>query len=433
MSVSAKNITFAFVTQTSGFFISPAGSVSSRFSDITELSSGGFSTLLRAKCDGQWWTLKSLAPSACQNPMYSHLLQKEYDILSRLSHPGIVRVEGIEVVEGYGECIVMEWIDGVTLSEWLSQSHTLAERKRVARQLLDVLEYVHKHQIVHRDLKPSNIMVTRNGSMVKLIDFGLSDADNYAILKEPAGTEGYVSPEQQKGGPTDVRNDIYSLGVILQGMNLGWNWRWAIRHCLCPLEKRFTCVSDMQHALKVLRHRVQTGILLACMLVVCTLGVVGYNKMKSPDTVYDAVAHFHVGNLVYTSWGGGVVSVKAANDKDSCIEIPASVTYRGVSYQVDEVEDSAFASHKILRWLVFPDNPHLHVMKHILDGSPRVESICFRSKVPPLLGNAIWPVKMKEVAANSLFETLRLYVPKGSLESYRRSPWGRFVHIEEYD
>ncbi len=92
--------------------------------------------------------------------------------LPRLDHPGIVKVEGLEEVEGYGSCIVMEWIDGVTLEEWLTERHSGFERRQIARQLLQVMEYVHDQQIVHRYLKPANIMIARNGGTIKLIDFG---------------------------------------------------------------------------------------------------------------------------------------------------------------------------------------------------------------------------------------------------------------------
>ena len=74
---------------------------------------------------------------------------------------------------------------------------------------------------------------------VKLIDFGLADTDSYAMLKEPAGTDGYISPEQQKGGPTDVRNDIYSVGVILDKMKLGFLLSSGLKRCLRPLEERY--------------------------------------------------------------------------------------------------------------------------------------------------------------------------------------------------
>ncbi len=125
-------------------------------------------------------------------------------------------------------------------------------------------------QVVHRDLKPSNMMVTRNGSVLKLIDFGLADADSYAILKEPAGTDGYVSPEQQKGGPTDVRNDIYSVGVILDKMKLNLSYRLGLKRCLRPLEERYPNMTAMRACIFILciATCLPSGLLLACWLQV---------------------------------------------------------------------------------------------------------------------------------------------------------------------
>ncbi len=192
--------TFAVMRQNSDFFFSPVSDISDSFTEISEVSSNGFNILLRAKRNGQWWMLKALKPSFLHDSTYQQILQKEYDLLSRLDHPGVTKVEGLEEVAGYGKCIVMEWIEGETLEEWLMENHSRKRRRQVARQILDAVEYVHEQQVVHRDLKPSNIMITRNGGQVKLIDFGLSDADSYAVLKGPAGTEGYIAPEQQIGG-----------------------------------------------------------------------------------------------------------------------------------------------------------------------------------------------------------------------------------------
>ena len=209
--VSIKSCIFACMEQVSGFYFPPSETTSAQFSEMTEVSASGFDILIQV------------------------LLQKEFDIMKHVQHPGVVEVTGIEEVDGYGKCLVMEWIDGVTLEKWLRQPHSKTERVHIANQLLVVLEFVHDMQVVHRDLKPSNIMVTRNGSVLKLIDFGLADTDSYAVLKEPAGTDGYVSPEQQKGGPTDVRNDIYSVGVILDKMKLNLSYRLGLKRCLRPL------------------------------------------------------------------------------------------------------------------------------------------------------------------------------------------------------
>lgn len=335
----------------------------------------------------------------------------------------------LEEVEGFGRCIVMEWIEGMTLDEWLCLKHSRKERRSIARQLLEAVEYVHEQMVVHRDLKFSNIMITHNGNRVKLIDFGLADADNYAILKEPAGTDGFVSPEQKVDSIPDARNDIYSLGVILGQMRLGLSYRLAARKCLQPLQKRYPSVLSMKSHIRSLHRLMVTASFFFVFLIVCASGVLLYDK----TVVCDLVNTFTIGNLEYKSWGGGLVTVCAANERDSVIEIPTTVRYLGVSYRVDELEDSAFACHPLLKQIVLPDNPQLHVMKRIFDGSPNLSSICFRSKMPPQLGNAIWKVTMEDVFIPCSFRQVTLYVPKGSLPDYRRSPWGRFEHIEEYD
>lgn len=419
--------------RSSAFFFTPTAEISDQFTEIEKISSSGFNILLRAKRNGQWWILKAQNSDVRRCPEYQGLLDKEYDILSRLQHPGIVRVESLEEVGEYGRCIVMEWIDGDTLDQWLEQKHSRAERQHVAEQLLAAVEYVHDQQVVHRDLKPSNIMITHNGGALKLIDFGLSDTDNYAILKQPAGTDGFVSPEQQKEEIPDVRNDIYSLGIIFRQMRLGWSYRMVTRHCLLPLEQRFSNVHSLRQHLRCYHRRLVTGVALMSLLIVAALGAVIYNKVYRSSIGYDKVVEFQLGNLHYVSWGGGLLSVSAANDKDSCIEVPASVYYQGIHYMVDEVGDSAFANLPSLRHVMLPNRTGLHVMKHILAGSAGVESIVFRSKTPPVLGNAIWPVKMGEVFNEEAFGQITLLVPKGSAETYRRSPWGRFKHIEEYD
>ena len=209
-------------TSTSEFIHAQQSSVSDTFTEIEVLPSAGFNMLIRAKRDGKWWVLKGLKESVRNDTAYRELLRKEYDILSQAASSNVVRVNSLEYVEGYGQCIVMEWIDGITLKEWLSLPHTYKDRVSMVRKLADALTTVHEKQIVHRDLKPSNIMITRNGSCVKLIDFGLSDADDYAAFKQPAGTKGYYSPEQQHDPIPDRRNDIFSLGMIMSQMSLGW-------------------------------------------------------------------------------------------------------------------------------------------------------------------------------------------------------------------
>lgn len=365
VSVSIKCCIFACMEQVSGFYFPPSETTTAQFCEMTEVSASGFNILIRAKRNGRWWILKALAPAVRNSEVYQSLLQKEFDIMKHVQHPGVAEVMGIEEVDEYGKCLVMEWIDGVTLEKWLQQPHSKMERVHIANQLLVVLEFVHDMQVVHRDLKPSNMMVTRNGSVLKLIDFGLADTDSYAVLKEPAGTDGYVSPEQQKGGPTDVRNDIYSVGVILDKMRLNFSYRLGLKRCLRPLEERYPNMTAMCQHIHSLHRNLLAFWIASGMFVAGTSGVLIYNKVNEPPRGYDVVAEFKVGNLAYKSWGGGVVSVSAANSKDSCIEVPKTVNFQGMTYKIDEIEKKAFANQPDLRKLVFPDTK-FHVMKQMV-------------------------------------------------------------------
>lgn len=126
----------------------------------------------------------------------------------------------MEQVGDLGECIVMEYVDGETLEAAVKGVNMTEEKARkIADQLLDAMEYMHAKQTVHRDIKPSNIMLTHRGGDVKLIDFGLSDSETFCVLKIPAGTYGYMAPEQLKpGAQSDPRADIYSFGKVLEYM-----------------------------------------------------------------------------------------------------------------------------------------------------------------------------------------------------------------------
>ena len=180
-------------------------------------SSRGFNQVVKIRRQGKWFVLKGLKPEYRDQQAYVELLKKEFDLGTQLDHPNIVKILAKEMNPEIGPCIVMEYVDGVTLDEFLAAKPSVAARKKVVEQLVEVLVYIHGKQIIHRDLKPSNILVTRNGNNVKIIDFGLSDADDYAVLKQPAGTLKYMAPEQKEPDvKIDGRADIYAFGLLLK-------------------------------------------------------------------------------------------------------------------------------------------------------------------------------------------------------------------------
>ena len=192
------------------------GKVSSVFADVLIIKESGINILAQASRYGRRWLLKGLKKEYAGSTLHRQRLFKEFEIHSRLQHPGIVTTVSLEEVEGLGECIVIEWVEGVTLEEALAgNSLSSADRKRITFEILDAVRYIHSQGIVHRDLKPSNIMIRRNGGKAVIIDFGLADTDSYLMLKQPAGTKGYISKKQAIDPSPDAANDVYSLGVII--------------------------------------------------------------------------------------------------------------------------------------------------------------------------------------------------------------------------
>lgn len=276
----------------SGIILPQEARVSDRFTDITTIACKQYNILCRAKRYGKWWLLKGLKPAYREQEIYRTLLRKEFDILISLQHPNIVTATGFEDVPGLGHCIVMEWIDGRTLADFISEHPEGGEKddslraslRDIVFQLLDALEYIHAKQIVHRDLKPSNIMITYNGNHAKLIDFGLSDADSYAILKQPAGTRRYTAPEQAHSRQADIRNDIYSLGCILEDMRLGKGYDAIVARCKAPIQERYQHAEEVRRDLAArssAKARPVKRLVTLSLIAILLIGGVGYSFNRS--------------------------------------------------------------------------------------------------------------------------------------------------------
>lgn len=229
--------------------------IGSQFTNMSVMQETSHNVLARAQRYGQWWLLKGLKDDEADQPVFQEMLRKEFELMIQLQHPHIVRAFSLEPVDRLGMCIVMEWVEGESLLHFLQKEQEQTTKIRLLDEVCDALAYLEQKGMAHRDLKPENIMVTRSGNSVKLIDFGLADSDQYSVLKQAGGTKGYMAPEQEAGSQSDIRNDIYSYGVMLKEMGLGKRYDRVAERCMLPLETRFQTVDELRTGMKAARDK----------------------------------------------------------------------------------------------------------------------------------------------------------------------------------
>ena len=210
------------------------------------LKTTAYARLFRLSRDGRYFVIKTTKDNSARQ---LELLKREYELSLGCEHPHIVNILFYEYDTPVGEGIVMQYIDGCTLQEFLATNPPVAVKRRLFSELLEAVNCLHKRGVVHNDLKPQNILVTNNGNSLKLIDFGLASDDAHYLLKTPGCTSFYASPELCNGsGAVDVRSDIYSLGIIMKEM---FGSSAMARRCTNAVpDKRYVDVQALQKALR---------------------------------------------------------------------------------------------------------------------------------------------------------------------------------------
>ena len=173
--------------------------------------------------------IKVIHRHLAEDPDFVERFRSEAKIIATLRHPGIVQVYDFEVEDNNTLFMVMEYVPGESLSQFLAAIHqegkhlTLGQIINLFRPMLEAVAYAHSRGIIHRDLKPANVLLNSEGRPI-LADFGLSKIIKAERLTQSGpiiGTPAYMSPEQGSGRPGDERSDIYSLGIILYEMTTG--------------------------------------------------------------------------------------------------------------------------------------------------------------------------------------------------------------------
>lgn len=168
--------------------------------------------------------IKILKDEYLSNEDFKRRFRNESKAIAVLSHPSIVKIFDVNFSDNI-QYIVMEYIDGITLKEYIEQQGSINWKEAVhfTVQILRALQHAHDNGIVHRDVKPQNVMLLEDGT-IKVMDFGIARfaRENGKTLSDKAiGSVHYISPEQAKGDTTDEKTDIYAVGVIMYEMLTG--------------------------------------------------------------------------------------------------------------------------------------------------------------------------------------------------------------------
>ena len=249
-------------------------------------SAYGNSRIFTAKNNGKKVIVKALKADRADNAQCRASLRQEYDMTAPLENKFIRKALDFVQIEGLGDCIIFEYIEGKTLAEHVRVG-TLSEKqvKSILVDICDGLSYIHRNQVVHANLKPENIMITADDCRAKLIDLGIPetdpDADRELLIKEMA----FVAPEIIKGEDCDSRADIYSVGKIMEFFderNISNQYGSVAKHCTqFSKEQRYDSIMEVKSAISKGHSLLKAVIWLLAVALVCGLAFFYVPRIKA--------------------------------------------------------------------------------------------------------------------------------------------------------
>ena len=261
---------------------------SNEYADLRPLyaSRYGNSRIFTANNHGKKVIVKALKAECADDAACKASLRQEYETTSMLDNKYIRKAIDFTNIEGLGDCIIFEYVDGKSLAEHVRVG-TLSEKqvKSILTEVCDGLNFLHRNGLVHCNLNPENVMVSANDGHVKLIDIGVpetkQDADRELLIKEME----FVAPEIIKGEDFDSRADIYSIGKIMEFIgerNISKQFHAAATHCTqFSKEQRFDTISDVRSAISKGHSFVKIIILVVVAAIVAALAIIYVPKIRA--------------------------------------------------------------------------------------------------------------------------------------------------------
>ncbi len=236
--------------------------------------------LYEATCDGKKCLLKTSLPGQ------TSLLRREYDMSCNLQHPYILTPLRYSEDTPVGPAIVMEYVEGCTLTEFVAKGQPHEVLRRLLAEILDAVDYLHKKGLIHNDLKPDNILVSNIGNHIRIIDFGLSDKDAEYLIRRLGGTDESSAPEVIEDNPDipfTASSDVWSLGYIIRIMFPG-RYRAIVRKCRRQNpEDRYPDIDSLEKALRNadrLRRFLISLPFVFCAIVIIAMSAYSYHQKR---------------------------------------------------------------------------------------------------------------------------------------------------------
>ena len=245
------------------------------------ISEGRMFRIHKARRGTKYIILKSAVRN---DAMTTEFLRREYELGSTLSHSCIVTTLGFEEDTPAGPALILEYVEGQSLDEFLSAGPSDSAKDCIIDDILDGVDYLHHRGVLHNDIKPSNIVINPHGA-ARIIDFGLSISDDSVYKGCMGGSRGYSAPEIMAGkGPAGAASDIYSIGLLMRLLS-GRKYRRVVDRCCRqnPTE-RYQSIPALKRAIAIRRHLPEA--VAAIIFAVFVLTMILPSKVETAVTEY---------------------------------------------------------------------------------------------------------------------------------------------------